>query len=67
MFNSPQRAAARNSTDEKNGNTTAARHRRRSSSFAREITSLEFRDRRTHRGIGKLGLSYLQFGSRRPL
>jgi hypothetical protein len=57
-----QRTSVRNSNKKNAPNPNNDARRRRG--FAREIAGLEFNDRRVHRGIGKLGLSYFQFGER---
>jgi hypothetical protein len=55
------RAPARNRLKIK---TQSAAERRRAG-FARKITALELGDRYVHRGVGKLTLSYFQFGERK--
>jgi hypothetical protein len=54
------RAPARNRLE-----TKTQDERRRRASFARKITALELGDRYVHRGVGKLTLSYFQFGERK--
>jgi hypothetical protein len=39
--------------------------RRRRANFARKITALELGNRYVHRGVGRLTLSYFQFGERK--
>jgi hypothetical protein len=46
-------------------NRAQDRARRRRATFARDITALELTDRYVHRGVGRLTLSYFQFGERR--
>jgi hypothetical protein len=60
MHNIAYRAPARNRLE-----TEIQAERRRRASFARKITALELGDRYVHRGVGKLTLSYFQFGERK--